>query len=80
MNAKNFLITGVSQGLGRAFAEAALAAGHRVAGTVRNSTHCCGGQRCSGPVTRTPDNGSRPLGAAPDGTVDFLALEANVPC
>jgi NAD(P)-dependent dehydrogenase (short-subunit alcohol dehydrogenase family) len=29
MNAKNFLITGVSQGLGRAFAEAALAAGHR---------------------------------------------------
>jgi len=43
MNAKNFLITGVSQGLGRAFAEAALAAGHRVAGTVRNSTHCCGG-------------------------------------
>jgi NAD(P)-dependent dehydrogenase (short-subunit alcohol dehydrogenase family) len=36
MSAKNFLITGVSQGLGRAFAEAALAAGHRVAGTVRN--------------------------------------------
>ncbi len=36
MSAKNFLITGVSQGLGRAFAEAALAAGHRVAGTIRN--------------------------------------------
>ncbi len=36
MSAKNFLITGVSQGLGRAFAEAALAAGHTVIGTVRN--------------------------------------------
>jgi NAD(P)-dependent dehydrogenase (short-subunit alcohol dehydrogenase family) len=32
---KTFLITGVSSGLGRAFAEAALAAGHRVVGTVR---------------------------------------------
>lgn len=30
-----FLITGVSSGLGRAFAEAALAAGHRVIGVVR---------------------------------------------
>lgn len=30
-----FLITGVSSGLGRAFAEGALAAGHRVIGTVR---------------------------------------------
>lgn len=36
MSAKNFLITGVSQGLGRAFAEAALGTGHRVAGTVRS--------------------------------------------
>jgi len=33
---KTFLITGVSSGLGRAFAEATLAAGHRVVGTVRN--------------------------------------------
>jgi NAD(P)-dependent dehydrogenase (short-subunit alcohol dehydrogenase family) len=33
---KTFLITGVSSGLGRAFAEAALAAGHRVVGTVRS--------------------------------------------
>ena len=32
---RTFLITGVSSGLGRAFAEGALAAGHRVAGTVR---------------------------------------------
>lgn len=32
---KNFLISGVSSGLGRAFAEAALEAGHRVIGTVR---------------------------------------------
>ncbi len=32
---KTFLITGVSSGLGRAFAAAALAAGHRVIGTVR---------------------------------------------
>ncbi|MCQ8278343.1 oxidoreductase [Acetobacteraceae bacterium KSS8] len=34
--AKTFLITGVSSGLGRAFADAALAAGHRVVGTVRH--------------------------------------------
>jgi NAD(P)-dependent dehydrogenase (short-subunit alcohol dehydrogenase family) len=34
---KTFLITGVSSGLGRAFAAGALAAGHRVAGTVRRS-------------------------------------------
>jgi NAD(P)-dependent dehydrogenase (short-subunit alcohol dehydrogenase family) len=32
---KTFLVTGVSSGFGRAFAEAALADGHRVAGTVR---------------------------------------------
>jgi NAD(P)-dependent dehydrogenase (short-subunit alcohol dehydrogenase family) len=32
---KTFLITGVSSGLGRAFAAAALQAGHRVVGTVR---------------------------------------------
>jgi NAD(P)-dependent dehydrogenase (short-subunit alcohol dehydrogenase family) len=34
---KTFLITGVSSGLGRAFAAAALEAGHRVAGTVRSA-------------------------------------------
>jgi NAD(P)-dependent dehydrogenase (short-subunit alcohol dehydrogenase family) len=34
---KTFLITGVSSGLGRAFAEGAFAAGHRVIGTVRNA-------------------------------------------
>ncbi|WP_242154575.1 oxidoreductase [Sphingomonas sp. BAUL-RG-20F-R05-02] len=34
---KTFLITGVSSGLGQAFAEGALAAGHRVIGTVRRS-------------------------------------------
>jgi NAD(P)-dependent dehydrogenase (short-subunit alcohol dehydrogenase family) len=33
---KTFLITGVSSGLGKAFAAGALAAGHRVAGTVRS--------------------------------------------
>ena len=32
---KTFLITGVSSGLGRAFAAGALAAGHAVIGTVR---------------------------------------------
>jgi NAD(P)-dependent dehydrogenase (short-subunit alcohol dehydrogenase family) len=32
----NFLITGVSSGFGRAFAQAALNAGHTVVGTVRN--------------------------------------------
>jgi NAD(P)-dependent dehydrogenase (short-subunit alcohol dehydrogenase family) len=31
-----FFITGVSTGLGRAFAGAALGAGHTVAGTVRD--------------------------------------------
>jgi len=34
---KIFLITGVSSGLGKAFAEGALAAGHRVIGTVRSA-------------------------------------------
>lgn len=34
---KNFLITGVSSGFGRAFAEQALADGHTVVGTVRRS-------------------------------------------
>lgn len=34
---KTFLITGVSSGLGKAFAEGALAAGHRVIGTVRSA-------------------------------------------
>ncbi len=33
---RTFLITGVSSGLGKAFAEGALAAGHQVIGTVRN--------------------------------------------
>ncbi|GAB4067512.1 oxidoreductase [Ancylobacter sonchi] len=36
-DAKIILITGVSSGLGKAFAEAALAAGHRVIGTVRRA-------------------------------------------
>lgn len=35
---KTFLITGVSSGLGRAFAAGALDAGHRVIGTVRNAS------------------------------------------
>lgn len=35
VQSKTFLITGVSSGLGRAFAAAALAEGHRVIGTVR---------------------------------------------
>jgi len=35
---KTFLITGVSSGLGRAFAAAALQAGHQVAGTVRDAS------------------------------------------
>lgn len=36
LHSKTFLITGVSSGFGRAFAQAALDAGHTVAGTVRN--------------------------------------------
>ncbi len=39
---KTFFITGVSSGLGRAFAEAALDAGHRVAGTVRRTEDAAG--------------------------------------
>ncbi len=35
---KNILITGVGSGFGRAFADAALAAGHTVAGTVRSES------------------------------------------
>lgn len=35
---KTFLITGVSSGLGKAFAEGALSAGHRVIGTVRRDS------------------------------------------
>ena len=34
---KQFLITGVNSGFGRAFAQAALEKGHRVVGTVRNA-------------------------------------------
>jgi NAD(P)-dependent dehydrogenase (short-subunit alcohol dehydrogenase family) len=36
-NAKTFFVTGVSSGFGRAIANAALAAGHKVIGTVRNA-------------------------------------------
>jgi NAD(P)-dependent dehydrogenase (short-subunit alcohol dehydrogenase family) len=36
MQTQNWLVTGVSTGLGRAFAQAALAAGHTVVGTVRS--------------------------------------------
>lgn len=39
---KTFFITGVSSGLGRAFARAALDAGHRVAGTVRRAEDAAG--------------------------------------
>jgi NAD(P)-dependent dehydrogenase (short-subunit alcohol dehydrogenase family) len=35
---KVFLITGVSSGFGRAFSEAAIAAGHTVVGTVRRDS------------------------------------------
>ncbi|WP_431981718.1 oxidoreductase [Streptomyces qinglanensis] len=37
MEKRNWLITGVSAGLGRAFAQAALAAGHAVVGTTRTA-------------------------------------------
>lgn len=41
-NAKTFLITGAGSGLGRAFAVAALEAGHTVAATVRNDADAAG--------------------------------------
>jgi NADP-dependent 3-hydroxy acid dehydrogenase YdfG len=37
---KIFLITGISSGFGRAFAGAALSAGHMVVGTVREENAC----------------------------------------
>jgi NAD(P)-dependent dehydrogenase (short-subunit alcohol dehydrogenase family) len=37
MSPRTFLITGVSSGFGRAFAQRAVAAGHRVVGTVRST-------------------------------------------
>ena len=39
MKTQVWLITGSSRGLGRAFTEAALKAGHRVVATARNSRH-----------------------------------------
>jgi len=39
-NQKVFLITGVSSGLGRAFASAALSAEHLVVGTLREENAC----------------------------------------
>jgi NAD(P)-dependent dehydrogenase (short-subunit alcohol dehydrogenase family) len=39
MKTQVWLVTGSSRGLGRAFTEAALEAGHRVAATARNSEH-----------------------------------------
>jgi NAD(P)-dependent dehydrogenase (short-subunit alcohol dehydrogenase family) len=42
MNTQVWLITGSSRGLGRAFAEAVLNAGHRVVATARNSDHLSG--------------------------------------
>ncbi len=39
---KTFLITGVSSGFGRAFATAAIEAGHTVVGTARNPKGRCG--------------------------------------
>jgi NAD(P)-dependent dehydrogenase (short-subunit alcohol dehydrogenase family) len=42
MQQQNWLVTGVSSGLGRAFAEAALAAGHTVVGTVRSTKDLSG--------------------------------------
>lgn len=40
MSSKTFLITGVSSGFGRALAQEALRAGHRVIGTVRSREAC----------------------------------------
>lgn len=52
MQQQKWLITGVSTGLGRAFAQAALTAGHTVVGTVRSEA-TCGPSKSSGPGTLT---------------------------
>lgn len=63
MNAQHWLITGVSSGLGRAFAEAALAAGHIVVGTTRSEAdrreyeQLCPG-RAHGRVLDVTDDGA----------------------
>src|SRR5262250_4249 len=48
-----WLVTGSSRGLGRAFTEAALEAGHRVVATARNSEHLVDIARTFGERVRT---------------------------
>jgi NAD(P)-dependent dehydrogenase (short-subunit alcohol dehydrogenase family) len=53
MKAQVWLVTGSSRGLGRAFTEAALEAGHRVVATARNSEHLIDLARKFGESVRT---------------------------
>src|SRR5215475_9266324 len=66
---KTFLITGVSTGLGRAFARAALDAGHSVAGTVRDPGQVAGFEalapgRAHGVVLDVTDEAAVPAAVA----------------
>jgi NAD(P)-dependent dehydrogenase (short-subunit alcohol dehydrogenase family) len=53
MKTQTWLVTGSSRGLGRAFTEAALEAGHRVVATARNSEHLIDIARKFGESVRT---------------------------
>jgi len=53
MKMQVWLVTGSSRGLGRAFTEAALEAGHRVVATARNSEHLVDIARTFGESVRT---------------------------
>ncbi|MDC6119097.1 oxidoreductase [Serratia rubidaea] len=83
--AKLFFITGVSSGFGRALAEQALLAGHRVVGTVRNQPakaafEALSPERCFGRILDVTDfSAIPPLVAAVErevGAVDVLVNNA----
>lgn len=71
---KVFLITGVSSGLGLAFAQAALAAGHTVVGTVRREAVDVATlkETVQVPVGKAPVQ----VGFAPDGRLALVSLSA----
>lgn len=78
---RNFLVTGVSSGLGRAFAEGALAAGHDVFGTVRRAEdaqtfEALAPGRAQALVLDVTDYAAIPAAVARAGVVDVLVNNA----